>query len=79
MPHLPLCTESCLGWERLCSLQSLPFPALDGGSIVFALYELITRKKVKSEIVGYASFIGFALLMILAIYVTAGDIIDLVK
>lgn len=57
----------------------LPFPALDGGSIIFALYELITRKKVKSEIVGYASFIGFALLMILAIYVTAGDIIDLVK
>ncbi len=57
----------------------LPFPALDGGSILFALYELITRKKVKSEIVGYASAIGFALLMILAIYVTAGDIIDLIK
>ena len=57
----------------------LPFPALDGGSILFALYELITRKKVKSEIVGYASAIGFALLMILAIYVTAGDIIDLLK
>lgn len=57
----------------------LPFPALDGGSILFALYELITRKKVKSEIIGYASAIGFALLMILAIYVTAGDIIDLIK
>lgn len=57
----------------------LPFPALDGGSIVFALYELITRKKVKSEIIGYASAVGFALLMILAIYVTAGDIIDLIK
>lgn len=57
----------------------LPFPALDGGSIIFALYELITRRKVKSEIVGYASVIGFALLMILAIYVTAGDIIDLIK
>lgn len=57
----------------------LPFPALDGGSIIFALYELVTRRKVKQEIVGYASFIGFALLMLLAVYVTAGDIFDLIK
>ena len=55
----------------------LPFPALDGGSIVFALYELITRRKVKSEIVGYASVIGFVLLMVLALYVTVGDILAL--
>ena len=57
----------------------LPFPALDGGSIIFALYELITRKKIKSEVVGYATMIGFAIMMLLALYVTAGDIIDLVK
>ena len=57
----------------------IPFPALDGGSILFALYELITRKKVKSEIVGYASLIGFALLMILAVFVTAGDVMALFK
>ncbi len=55
----------------------LPFPALDGGSIIFALYELITRRKVKSEIVGYASVIGFILLMALALYVTVGDILAL--
>lgn len=57
----------------------LPFPALDGGSIIFAFYELITKRKIKSEIVGYAGVIGFALLMLLAIYVTAGDIIALIK
>ena len=57
----------------------LPFPALDGGSIIFALYELVTRRKIKSEIVGYASVVGFALLMLLAVYVTAGDIIDIIK
>ena len=57
----------------------LPFPALDGGSIVFALYELITKKKIKSEIVGYASIIGFVLLMTLAVFVTAGDIAALFK
>ena len=57
----------------------LPFPALDGGSIIFALYELITRKKVKGEIVGYISAAGFILLMILAVYVTVGDILTIVK
>lgn len=55
----------------------LPFPALDGGTIIFALYELITRKKVKNQIVGYATAIGFALLMLLALFVTAGDVVDL--
>lgn len=56
-----------------------PFPALDGGSIVFALYELITRRKIKSQVVGYASMIGFVLLMLLAVYVTAGDIKALIN
>lgn len=57
----------------------LPFPALDGGSIIIALFELFTRKKVKSEVVGYITTIGFVLLMLLAIYVTADDIYSLVK
>ncbi len=57
----------------------LPFPALDGGSIVIALVELITRRKVKSELIGYLTTIGFVLLMLLAIYVTADDIYSLVK
>lgn len=54
----------------------LPFPALDGGSIVFALYELVTRRKVKPEVIGYFSMVGFALLMILAAVVTVGDVRD---
>lgn len=57
----------------------LPFPALDGGSIIIALFELITRKKVKSEVIGYITTIGFVLLMLLAVYVTADDIYSLVK
>ena len=57
----------------------LPFPALDGGSIIFAFYELVTKKKVKPELVGYAGMIGFALLMLLAAYVTVGDIKGLFK
>ena len=57
----------------------LPFPALDGGTIIFSLYELITRKKVKNQIIGYATAIGFALLMLLALFVTAGDVVALFK
>ena len=57
----------------------LPFPALDGGSIVFALYELIFRRKIKQEIIGYVGFVGFALLMLLAVYVTIGDIRALIN
>lgn len=57
----------------------LPFPALDGGSIVFALYELLTKKKIKPEIIGYAGAVGFALLMLLALVVTVGDIRDIIK
>ena len=56
----------------------LPFPALDGGSIVFALYELITGKKVKNEIISYVTLVGFTLLMLLALFVTVGDIKDLI-
>ena len=55
----------------------LPLPALDGGSIIFALYELLTRKKVSPKIVGYISAGGFILLMVLAVYVTIGDILSL--
>ena len=57
----------------------LPFPALDGGSIIFALYELLTKRKVKEEIVGYVTAAGFVLLMLLAVFVTAGDIRDLLN
>ena len=56
----------------------LPLPALDGGSIIFALYELVTRKKVNPKIVGYISAGGFILLMLLAVYVTIGDILSLI-
>ena len=54
----------------------LPFPALDGGSIIFALYELVTRRKVKPQVIGYLSIAGFVLLMLLAAVVTVGDIRD---
>ncbi len=64
---------------NLAILNLIPFPALDGGRIFFVLIESIFRKKIKPEIFNYANLTGFALLMILMIFVTYKDILRLVK
>lgn len=55
----------------------LPFPALDGGSIIFAFIELVTRKKLKQEVLGYINLIGLALILGLGIFVMYSDIMKL--
>ncbi len=55
----------------------LPFPALDGGSIIFAFIELVTRKKLKQEVLGYINLAGLALILGLGIYIMFSDIIKL--
>ncbi len=55
----------------------LPLPALDGGRIVFVLWEMITRKKVKPEHEGIIHFIGFVLLIVFMLYITKNDIVRL--
>ncbi len=52
----------------------LPIPALDGGRLLFLLYELITRKKIPQDKEGLVHMIGFILLMILAVVVLFKDI-----
>ncbi len=55
----------------------LPLPALDGGRIVFVLWEMITRRKLKPEHEGIVHFIGFAILIVFMLYITKNDIIRL--
>lgn len=57
----------------------LPIPALDGGRILILLIEKIRRKPLKAEHEGMIHFIGFALLMILMVFVTFSDITRLFK
>ncbi len=52
----------------------LPFPALDGGRIVLALYELITKRRVPEKLELYLNFAGFILLMGLFVVVTFADV-----
>ncbi len=58
-------------------LNLLPFPALDGGRILFLLLELIRGKPMKREAEGWLNFIGFAALMTLVVYVTFQDIMKI--
>lgn len=56
----------------------MPFPPLDGGKIVLVLWEAITRKKVPVKVEAVLSYIGFALLILLTIFVTYNDIIRII-
>lgn len=56
----------------------LPFPAFDGGHVLFVIIELIRGgKKVNQKIEGYFHLVGFILIFILMIIVTIQDIIRL--
>lgn len=52
----------------------LPIPALDGARFIFLLIELIRRKPVKPEVEGTIHAVGMALMLVLMIVVTFGDI-----
>jgi len=55
----------------------LPFPALDGGRLVFLAYEGLSGRKVDPHKENLVHFIGFATLIILLILVTYRDILQL--
>ena len=57
----------------------LPVPALDGGRLIFLLFELITRRRIKPEHEAYVHFAGFVLLVLLIIFVSYHDIVNLIR
>jgi len=58
---------------NLAIINFLPFPALDGGRILFLIIEKIKGKAVNQKVEQIAHTIGFALLMILIVIVTGRD------
>jgi len=58
-------------------MNLLPFPALDGGRILFLLIEAIRRKPVKAEIEGIINFVGIMILFAFMIFITLKDIVGL--
>ena len=60
-------------------INLLPFPALDGGRLAFILVELVRGRPIDPEKEGLVHLTGFALLMMLLIFVTYHDIIQWVQ
>ena len=56
-------------------INILPFPAFDGGHVLFLIIEKIKGSPVNPNVENIINLIGFALLMILMIYITIKDII----
>ena len=55
----------------------IPFPALDGGQILFLGIEAVIRRPVNRKLQGIISAAGFAMLMLLIVFVTYKDIAEL--
>lgn len=60
---------------NLAVINLLPFPALDGGRLVFVAIEAVTNRKIPPVWAGRVNLVGFAILMLLMIAVTYNDII----
>lgn len=58
----------------LAVLNLLPIPALDGGHVMFLLYEIITGRTPSDKFLEYAQMIGFFLLLALILFANGNDL-----
>ena len=63
----------------LAVMNLLPIPALDGGHILFTLYEMITRRKPSDRFMEVAQMIGMFLLLMIMILAFGNDIMRLLR
>ena len=70
----PLLTFTAIISLNLAVVNLLPFPALDGGRLVFVFIEAITKRRVPAQWTGWINLVGFGLLMLLMAAVTFNDI-----
>ena len=59
----------------LAFMNILPIPALDGGHVLFLLYEMITGRKPSDKFMEYAQITGMVLIFALILYANANDVI----
>ncbi|MCA9371943.1 RIP metalloprotease RseP [Candidatus Woesebacteria bacterium] len=64
---------------NLAVVNILPLPALDGGRLVFILYEWITGKKPNEKLEQHLNTAGITFLLLLTVLITINDIVRLVK
>ena len=58
----------------LAFMNVLPIPALDGGHVVFLLYEMISGRKPHDKVLEFAQVIGFLLILGLVIFANGNDV-----
>lgn len=63
---------------NLAVINIIPFPALDGGRLLFIVIEAVMRRPMNVRVANTFNFVGFALLMLLMIAVTYNDIAKLI-
>ena len=62
----------------LAFMNILPIPALDGGHVVFLIYEMVRGKEAPQKVLETAQYIGFFILMGLLLYANGNDIYRLI-
>ena len=63
----------------LAFMNILPIPALDGGHVLFLIYEMIARRKPSEQFLIVAEYIGFGLLLLLLLYANINDILRMLN
>jgi regulator of sigma E protease len=62
---------------NLAVINLIPFPALDGGRLLFVLIETIIRKPISPKVANTFNGVGFLLLILLMLVVTVNDVVKL--
>jgi regulator of sigma E protease len=55
-------------------MNLLPIPALDGGHVMFLLYEIVSGRKPNDKFMEYAQIAGMVFLLLLLVYANGNDI-----
>lgn len=68
--HVTAVLSLILGFMNL-----LPIPALDGGHVMFLMYEVVTGRKVSDKFMEYATIVGFAIVIGLVLFANGLDVL----
>ena len=61
----------------LAFMNILPIPALDGGHVMFLLYEMLVGKPAPEKVMEYAQVVGMLFLLSLLVYANGNDLLKL--
>jgi len=63
----------------LAIMNILPIPALDGGHVLFLLYEIVTGRKPSDKFLEYAQIAGLMVLFAILLYANGNDVVQLFR